>query len=209
MTAPAPAKDLVVLVADKDMEQTVLGLLTRDPSLSMRPISRDVFVHPNRDGGCRTGAVAFLRPHITRYAHAIVLFDREGCGREPATREELEEELERDLAVNGWANRATVIVIDPELEAWVWSDSPEVERVLGWSDRDPPLRQWLIDRDRLDAGRTKPPRPKEAMRAALRAAGKPPSSALFAALARQVGLARCRDGAFLKLRRRLHQLFPR
>jgi hypothetical protein len=33
------------------------------------------------------------------------------------------------LFTSGWENRAAAVVLDPELEIWVWSDSPEVEAV--------------------------------------------------------------------------------
>jgi len=39
-------KDLVVLVADKNIEFAVKGLLSRPRALGVRPITSDFFVHP-------------------------------------------------------------------------------------------------------------------------------------------------------------------
>jgi hypothetical protein len=70
--------DLVVLVADKDMEQVVATLLGRRArALGIREIGCDVFVHPRRDPGCRTEAVGFLRTFRASHDHALVLFDRD------------------------------------------------------------------------------------------------------------------------------------
>lgn len=195
-----PAKrDLLVLVADRNMEMAVRGVLARRKSLGIRQVTADVRRHPEHDCGCRQGGVEFLSVFVGQYQHALLVFDREGCGQEdPAER--IESELEGALATTGWGDHAAVVVPDPELEIWVWSDSPHVERELGWSGRQPTLREWLCEKGFLGAGQIKPARPKEAMQAALREVGKSRSSALFAALAERVSLKKCEDRAFLKLR---------
>ena len=78
--------DLVVLVADKDMEVTVSGLLARSQSLAMRTTSVDIYRHPQRDPGCRLRSADFLRSFSRQYRYALVMFDREGCGGGAATR---------------------------------------------------------------------------------------------------------------------------
>jgi hypothetical protein len=137
-----------------------------------------------------------------------VIFDREGCGNERESREKLEVEVEDRLRQNGWNDRARAVVIDPELESWVWSDSPEVEAALGWRGRSPELRSWLIGSGFLHEGATKPERPKEAVEAALRVVRKPRSSAIYQELAGSVSLRRCSDAAFAKLRLTLQEWFP-
>lgn len=88
----------------------------------------------------------FLRPFINYYAFSLVIFDREGCGQENSSRQQLENRLETLLEQNGWAKRSSVIVIDPELDNWVWSDSPHVDILLGWRRRQPNLRSWLMQK---------------------------------------------------------------
>lgn len=130
--------DLVVLTADKNMKFAVEGVISRYQALAIRPISAAFYIHPERDPGCLLHADDFLRPFARKYAYAMVMFDREGCGKEDKTRVELEQQLASELSRSGWADRAAVIVIDPELEIWVFSDSPEVDKALGWGGECPP-----------------------------------------------------------------------
>ncbi|MCF6290339.1 MAG: hypothetical protein L3J03_05020 [Desulfobacterales bacterium] len=208
MTIPADPDDLVLLVADKNMLFAVDGILNRPQSLSIRPIVWKSLVHPESDPGCLLRADAFLRPFANRYLHAIVMLDREGCGRQQRTSSELEQDIEKSMARSGWSERAAAIVIDPELENWIWSDSPEVEMALGWRGRDPQLRQWLAAKGFLSPDRSKPLRPKEAMEETLRFVRKPRSSSIYLQLAQRVGFTRCDDPAFHKLKNILVSWFP-
>jgi hypothetical protein len=144
----------------------------------------------------------------SRAQYALVVFDREGCGAESLSRESLESHVEAVLHESGWASRCSAVVIDPELEAWVWSDSPAVDQTLGWTGSTPPLRQWLVQKGFVDQEPLKPLRPKEALIAALRFRRKRQSASLFAELASKVGLSRCTDPAFLKLKYTLRNWFP-
>lgn len=193
--------DLIVLVPGKDDEAALKTLIgQRHDSLGVRRISAQFLVCPGRDPGCIKDAVGLLAPFLNRAPYALVVFDYEGCGQEhrkPA--DELERELADRLAAAGWDDRAAVIVVRPELEAWVWSDSPEVDAVLGWQDRTPALREWLMTQGFLEGSATKPRRPKEAMEAALKVTRRPRSSAHFGKLAASVGISRCSDPAFARL----------
>jgi hypothetical protein len=203
------AGDLVVLVADKDMEQAVLGLLERADSLRIQPPARaSIFVHVGRDSGCRMHCHEFLRSFQNQYRFALVLFDLEGSGRDHQSRATLEESIEQKLAQNGWKGRSAAIAFDPELEIWVWSDSPEVDQVLGWAGREPGLREWIQKAGFALDSVGKPVRPKEAFTAALRESRKQPSAALFGALARRVSLSRCTDPALQKFAGVLREWFP-
>ncbi len=201
--------DLVVLVADKNMEFAVKGILGRTQALGIRELMPVVHVHPEKDPGCLLRGHEFLSLFCNQYAHAIIMLDFEGSGREETDRERLELEIEKRLSQSGWGDdRAAAVVIGPELEMWVWSDSPQVDAVLGWQGKSPELRTWLKAKGLLQEEEAKPERPKEAMELALRAARKPRSSALYLQLARQVSMARCVDPAFLKLRTILQAWFP-
>lgn len=206
---PASRKDLVVLVADKCIEASVQGLLGRPRDLKMRPASFDVKLG-QRDAGCRTHGHEVLRPLASLYEHAMVIFDIEGCGREhKLTREEVELEVGVRLKSNGWdGDRAAVVVLDPEIEQWVWSRSSVVDRVLGWAGRTPTLWDWLIVEEWLREGEAKPRRPKEAMEAALEEVGERHSSAFFKNIARGVDFSQCVDPAFQKFRQTLTRWFP-
>jgi hypothetical protein len=209
MKPKVQAKDLVVLVADKNMEQIMHSLLKRTAALGIRQISYDLFVHPQRDPGCRQRAQIFLRPFCQQYEHALVFFDREGSGAESDSRDVLEQQVEGRLAKDGWNERAAVVVLDPELENWVWSDSPHVPRLLGWREQSLQLRDWLLAQGFLKEGEDKPIRPKEAVEAVLKQVRKPRSSAIYGELASTVSFRHCVDPAFAKLRSLLEQWFNR
>jgi hypothetical protein len=207
MSSAPGVKDLVVLAADGQMEFAVRGLLGRGASLRFREISADIYVHPSKDPGCLLRAHDFLRPFVRQYLHAVVMFDLDGCGRAGHSREAIEEEVEQRLLISGWEDRAAAVVLDPELEAWVWSDSPEVDAVLGWTGRQPPLAHWLRSEGYLLPDELKPRDPKEALEEALRIVRKRRSSATYRELAQRVSLQRCSDPAFVKLKAILQRWF--
>jgi hypothetical protein len=101
MTEDYSCKDLIALVADKNMESTLRGLLTRTESLGIRILNYDIFIHIERDPGCLRKSHDFLRIHHTNYHHALVMFDREGCGYEDKSRDELEQLVEERLSHSG------------------------------------------------------------------------------------------------------------
>lgn len=168
----------------------------------------DLYVHPERDPGCLLRAPDFLRPFANRYERALVLLDHDGCGRATEERSKLESDLEKRLAEAGWEERVAAIVISPELESWVWSDSPKVDLALGWEGKTPPLREWLREKSLLKAGAVKPFQPKRAVELALRTVYKPRSSAIYSEIAQEVSTERCIDPAFSKLRQHLREWFP-
>jgi len=160
------------------------------------------------DAGCFRNCHEFLKPFLPTHSRALVLFDKHGCGRETIPTDDLEREVQERLSRSGWERRAGVVVVDPELEVWVWSDSPEVERCLGWVGRQPPLRERLRQKGLWQPGSAKPTDPKAAMALALREAGIAPARPVFEQLAASVGLRRCTDRAFVRLREILRQWFP-
>lgn len=199
--------DLIVLTADLDMENAMKGILGRHQSLAIREISADIVSHPQHDPGCAIRGVDFLSRYAHQYNHGLLMFDHEGSGREQIDRQQLQKDLDAEFAHPPWEGRARAIVIKPELETWIWSDSPEVDRVLGWSNRATTLRAWLSEQDWVQDGSVKPDRPKEAFLAALRKTRTARSASLYRQIAERVSLSRCRDPAFLELKAVLQQWF--
>ncbi|MHB1557900.1 MAG: methylation-associated defense system protein MAD4 [Isosphaeraceae bacterium] len=200
--------DLIVLVPDRNMEASIRGLLGRYKALGIRQVASRILVHPSRDPGCLGEGHVFLRSFHRQYRHALILLDHDGCGRERETRASLEKSIEERLATSGWSERARAIVIDPELEVWVWSDSPHIPAALGSSDDLAGLRRLLRDQGLWREGQPKPDDPKLAMERILRLNNRPRSSAIYEELARKVSLKNCLDGAFAKLRTTLAEWFP-
>ena len=205
-----PRHDLVVLAADKDTKEAIDGLLTiRTKALGIRPITHDIITHPQHDPGCLKQSVGLLSVYRRTHRYALAVFDREGSGRETASRIELETTVEAELKAAGWGDRAAVIVIDPELENWIWSPSPHVASSLGWNQTNQSMQEWLVANKWLaEVAQIKPERPKEAMEAVLRLVKKPRSSALYRAISEKVSLVKCTDPAFAKLGDTLRTWFP-
>lgn len=204
---PAP-RDLVVLVADKNMEEAIRGLLSRAIAFGIRQPDFEILRHPATDSGCLGDAHSFLRASSCRYEHALVMLDRDGCGKETLPRTELELEIEQRLACNGWNDRAAAIVIEPELEIWIWSNSPVVDTAVGWPIGDVRLRDALVDAGFLLDGATKPADPKGAMEYALGKSKIPRSSAIYGRIAQKTSFRRCEDPSFLKFKEKLQSWFP-
>jgi len=208
MNAEEIQKDLIVIVADSEMEFAIRTVLGRHKALGIRQITFDIKRHVQRDAGCLTDCHNYLREDIRNYQYSMVLFDREGCGRELHSSLVIEKEVEERLTINGWKDRCAVIVIDPELEAWVWSDSPVVDEVFGWKDRNPHLREWIKAKTPFwSPEKIKPERPKEALQSAMKEVRQPFSSFLFADLAQSVSLERCVDSSFQKFKAVLKKWF--
>lgn len=201
------AKDLVILAADKDMENALAGLLTRRESLGLRGIHADIHVNPEHDPGCAQRGVLVLSVLAQRYRHGLLIFDHQGSGREHISPQELQNQLNRELAA-AWGERARAIVLVPELEAWVWSGSPHIAEVVGWRGRPLSIDDWLREQNLLQPGAVKPENPKKAFIEVLHAAQTPRSASLYRQIAEKVSLRRCQDAAFLELRSMLREWFP-
>ena len=202
-------KDLVVLVADKDMEHALRGLLNRPEALGIRPITNDIFVHHEHDPACALRGIGFLNMFSTQYRHSLLMFDHEGSGRNSIAPNELQEDLNTEFTRSVWGDRAKTIVLSPELEVWIWSDSPKVDEVAGWRDRSPGMRTWLVEEGWIETENAKPDRPKEAFDAVLKEANVPRSASLYEQIASKVSLRRCQDASFLRLKTILQTWFPR
>ena len=201
-------KDLVVLAADKNIEHALMGLFARPKALGIQPIEADIFIEPEHDPACALRGVDFLANLSKEYRYGLLMFDHEGSGKEDTQLQDLQENLNMQFARSTWdEGRARAIVLSPELEAWIWSDSPHVDEVTGWKNRQPGLRPWMIEQGWLQEGEIKPRRPKEAFEAALREAQLPRSSSLYLQIAERISLEKCTDKAFREFRDTLKNWF--
>lgn len=210
MTDPPFAKDLLALTADAQMQQTVTTLLRyRRQSLGIRQIDADVVRHPRKDPGCRGNAGALINSKRNLYRKAMVIFDYDGCGERQRAAPELEIALEQEYAGAGWGqDRIAFLVIEPELEAWLFGGSDaHLQNAVSWPRPDS-IREWLQAQGYLQLGQGKPSDPKAAIEAVLTQSRIPLSSELFEAQARRASLARCQDRAFQKFRSTLQRWFP-
>jgi hypothetical protein len=200
-------KDLIVLTADKSMKLVVESLLARTVYLRLRSITFDAIPHPENDPGVRLRAHSFLRSQLRNYGYAVAVCDRCGSGKETKSREVLEKRIEDGLQSNGWENRSAAVVIDPELENWMWGDWGTSSNALRWTNARS-LREWLIQEDLLNATHAKPHDPKRALERSAQCAGKRWSSSIHQQIATEARVEGCTDPAFLKLRSVLQGWFP-
>jgi len=199
--------DLVVVVADGGIEQAIRGMLARPQALRIRPLNGVVFPNLKElDAGTYTRGHELAELYKDTHQHALIVFDLDWEGRPSSNPSKLEDAVEKSLAAE-WGPRGRCVVIDPELEVWVWSDSPHVAMSLGWEGM-PELKQWLGSKGLWNAADPKPADPKEAYLAAIKAKRVQKSNANFRALAETVSLHRCKDRSFQRLGDILRGWFP-
>lgn len=207
-------RDCIFLVADKNMQAAFEGFLTRqafhlslgcgtfdfDPRQDLRVAAGD------NDPGLYTRGHELLRPFQATHRRAVVVLDAEWDGSPGA--DEITEHLSGQIAATGWEpDLFAVIVIDPELENWIWQQNDHVAKGLGFSDRqalmaDPDLQQaW-------PAEQAKPASPKETLETLLRKRRIPRSSAIYRRITSQTSIKHCQDAAFQALVEVLQRWFP-
>lgn len=202
--------DIVIILPGKDDVEAFNSLLgSRHHSLGIATISFKLLNHPRNDPGVFHEAPAILRAFLNQTRHALAVLDHRGSGQEDVRPGELEEDLRQRLSDAGWGNRAQALVIEPELESWIWSASSHVSRELGWGDEMTELRAFLTMKGFWARGETKPHAPKKAYLEALRERRRVRSSSILANLASNVGVNQCQDPAFLRLKGILREWFPK
>ena len=199
---------LLSLVADKNMAAAISGLLLRPEALGIMPVDHEVIVHPERDPGCFHHGPEFLRGMRSRARHGLVVLDHAWRGVPADSGPELESQLEDRMARAGLLDWAKAVVIEPELEAWVFSGSRHVSEQLGWAGRNPCMREWLERRGHWPSIEHKPPDPKAAMERVLRKSRTPRSSSIYRELAAKVSTKNCQDRSFVRFRQILREWFP-
>ena len=208
-------RDCLFLVADKNMEGMLKGFFSRDAfhhAMGCGHFNFDyrqdlVVAHGQNDPGLYTRANEFLQPYASSHRHVVVIVDAEWDGS--PGEEVITQRLHEHLTHAGWANdRGCVVVIAPELENWVWQDSPHVCSALNFDGQFVALRAELENQGFWQPNEAKPDRPKEAVEWMLRQSRKGRSSAVYQQLAMRVTARGCTDQAFQTLRNALLRWFP-
>ncbi len=202
-------KDLVISVADSYQEKVLEALLPRIPFASGTSIfTYDIIRNPGHDPGSYNDSHELLRSFSNQYRYALVVFDFEGSGVEHLkTREQIEGEVQGLLSTSGWGDRCCVIVINPELENWMWINNINVERAIGW-EKQMSLYDWARENGYLEEGAIKPSRPKETLEEALRISETSKSASIYKNIATRVSYRDCVDPAFQKMINQFLKWFP-
>jgi len=199
--------DLVCLVADRNVEAVVSSLLAKHQALGTREIQAEIIQHPEHDPGCSRDPAPLLSVFANQAQEALVILDRDWDGVPNLPTQEIEAEVESRVATikQGWAR---CIVIEPELEAWLFTRSPRLDEAVGWRGRTPSLSDALASASLWPASSPKPPNPKATMKWALSRVGKQTSSSIYRQIALHLGLGKCADPSFLRFRSTLQAWFP-
>jgi hypothetical protein len=206
-------RPLYILVADLQCAATIRGLFGRDrfyDTLGCGPFEfnpdSDLGVEPTNDPGVWKKAHVILRPRQSTHEHAIVILDKQWEGSPPL--EIIEQDISQNVEATGWAaGDFEVVVIDPELENWIWQDNVNVEAAFGHT-RPPSLRERLNNAGLWPSENRKPPDPKKAVETANQWYGFGPASPVFKEIASTVSVRRCMDQGFRKMRDALQEWFP-
>jgi hypothetical protein len=159
------------------------------------------------DSGLYSNARVWLDPLLGHYRHAIVVLDNDWDGSPGVVA--IREKIRKDLVESGWhQDQIEVIVIDPELESWVWQDSVHVERAFRYRRDEISLRMRLQRDGWWDDGQPKPTRPKEAFESLKRELRLRPAAVVFNEIASSITVANCTDPAFQQLCTTLRRWFP-
>jgi hypothetical protein len=214
-------RDCIFLVADSQMEATFRGFLTRekfylslgtgffefDPALDIiRPVSDrkgDSIIHQE--------AHILLRTYQNTHRYAVIVLDKQWDGSPQIAR--IEQDVAGNMTASGWtADRFVVIVIDPELEAWVLQDSSMLQQIfkLDLGEVSSP-KSWLVQKGLWDDAKPKADDPKAALITLLKQSTVqkvPASAANYQKITHAISVKSCIDPAFDKLRSTLQSWFP-
>lgn len=208
-------RDCIFLLADTNMQAAFEGFFTRkgfhqsldcgnfdfDPRQDIRVASGD------NDPGLYTRGHELLRPFLRSHRRAVVVLDSEWDGS--PGKDGITDHLTGQIAATGWSDdRFIVIVIDPELENWIWQQNDHVARGLGFGD----CNELMADTDLQTVwplGQAKPFSPKKILESLLRKKRIPRSSAIYKQITSQVSVKHCQDAAFQRLREAFRIWFPK
>lgn len=207
-------RDCLFMVADKNMEGMLKGFFSRplEHLLGCRSFDFDArydlhVAHGQNDPGLYTRANALLQPYAKEYQHAVVIVDTAWDGS--PGKAAIEQAINAHLSDAGWKDgRGCAVVIDPELENWIWQDSLHVCSALGFKGSFQELRAEIEQQNLWSKNTLKPQHPKEAVEWMLRKNRKVRSSAIYQTLASKVTARGCTDMAFQTLQTALKSWFP-
>lgn len=212
-------RDCIFLVADSQMEATFKGFLGRVDAFQQLGTGQFEFDSTQdiirATGGNDPGV--YVRGHLlldlykVSHRYAVIVLDNQWDGSPGVT--QIEKGIANNMLASGWAaDQFVVIVIDPELEAWIVQDAPEILTLFRLSlNSYMSPKPWLVDQGLWEDALPKPTDPKTALQQLLRqstAQRVPPSAANYQKITRCISVQHCIDPSFHKLRSTLQTWFP-
>ena len=202
-------RDVVFVVADDGMMQMVRGFLGHPRAEQRLQCGRfsfdpaaDLVKAPNTDAGVYREAPNLLNDGFrATHERAVVMLDAKFPGSPKA------EQIRTDISgrLEGVWQHYAVVVIEPELEAWLWQDNPNVAEAL---DCPADFRSVLAQSGHWPHGQAKPDDPKAALEHLKRQHRADISNAAKRRLAERISVKHCQDAAFTQLCAQLRIWFP-
>lgn len=177
---------LVVLEGPRDRE-VIRAVLGRPAALGIRQIT---FQCVQRSSAVCAQGPDIARQQRNRFRYVICLWDHQGSGQ-GKTPARAQGEVQAQLNRNTLKGCSKALVIDPELEIWLWQDQAAIVNVLGvgmnqlWQS----LNAWQQAQFPTQTVRALIRQfPKEALEEVIRQAGEKPSAALYGRIAAKANL---------------------
>jgi hypothetical protein len=217
----AQENELVVLGADADIVAVVETLLfSRHRSLGIRELARPrvtVIKDGYHDSSTPVHVAELLQTFSQTHERALIIRDFEGSGYEAEGVAALEQAIKSALVIKGWGlDRVEVVVVEPEIEAWLRLDSTHLESLVRNQRRatagldSAAFKAKVADIVTKEGGvwpNSKPQRPKEAFERILATYKIPNSASLFRKLGSKESLQGCSIPSFLKFRTTMQKWF--
>lgn len=208
-------RECMFYVADTNMAEAFKGFLTRSQfnlslgcgSFQFDPLHDLARAAGKTDGGLWRHAGGLCKGYLKTHQRLVVCLDRDFGGSPGQAK--IRADIENQLLDVGWqAANFKVLVIDPELEHWIWQNSIHVERALNHKGGQP-LRTMLQASGDWPAGSAKPLDPKGVLERIVRTNLRGNrSSAIYSKITSKVSVGGCQDGEFIALRQQLQAWFP-
>ena len=212
-------RDVIFHLADEHMEKGLKAFFSRDDwhyAMACRKVDintegdADILRVPGcTDGGTWKHAAENLVPFREKYTRAVIILDADFEPHPGA--DVLQRDVTADMLASGWAaERFAVVVIQPELEAWLWAPNINVALAFGHKDFDQ-LRGALEKEKLWNPGEPKPHDIKRARDRAARLGGKKTGGPIFKGVFNAISkkaLDRCVEPGFQVMRAAMQAWFP-
>jgi hypothetical protein len=203
-------KDLLVVLEGRDDKEVMRAVLNRPNDLGIRTIT---FELDRRSRAVPTQEPDLARDQRKEFQFAICLWDHVGSPYENERPAQAQGKVQARLNQNTLRDCSKALVIDPELEIWLWQDQAAIATVL--EVNAPQLIEWLDDWQKgyfpdKNIGALIEQFPKEALEAVFQRAKEKPSAALYRRIASEANLGLwSQASSFQQMRRALRKWFPR
>ena len=200
-------KDLVCVVADKQIAATLDELLLRRRALGIRPVDAEILVHPHHDPGCYARPADLLRGYRQAAEHALIILDHAWEGVPAASGATLEALIDEKLEEAGMADWPSPSLSSPSWRRGSSALRP-TSRTCSAGSRLVPHPRGSRRTESMGGRGREARRSEEGDQVHSSADGEEPFGVTLPPARAQVNTAGCEDRAFLRLKDLLRGWFP-